>query len=184
MAGAFVRRRRGSASAFPTRSGPSVRCVTRIPSASTPWLAAKAATVPGGAPLGRPPRSVTGTTGSAGELRWIRLLGPVTGRCHPHAPITITSRVSQLQGLHCVHLRVELPTEWAVACGVAVPSDLGSLGRWMASRLRSHSLTHSLQRCSQCVPYVCIIKLSFLLLCHLVVSTSHLYLGLGSKSSF
>lgn len=66
VAGAFVRRRRGSASALHARSGPSVKCVTHIPSASTPWLAAKAATAPGVALLlGLPPQNATGTMGSA-----------------------------------------------------------------------------------------------------------------------
>lgn len=40
-------------------------CVRYTPSASTPWLAAKAAIVPGRALMGPPPRSATGTTGSA-----------------------------------------------------------------------------------------------------------------------
>lgn len=69
VAGAFVRRRQGSASALPAQPGPSVTPVRAIPSASTPWLAARAATAPGWALLLGPPRwSATGTTGSAGEL--------------------------------------------------------------------------------------------------------------------
>ena len=66
-AGAFVRRRRGGACVLHGRSGPSVTCVKCTPSASTPWPAAKTAIVPGRAPTGPPPRSATGTTGSAGE---------------------------------------------------------------------------------------------------------------------
>lgn len=65
VASASVRRQQGRASARPARSGPSVTCARHTPSASTPWLAAKAATVPGWAPMGLPARSATGTTGSA-----------------------------------------------------------------------------------------------------------------------
>ena len=65
------------------------------PSASTPWLAAKAATAPGGALLlGLAPWSATGTTGSAGELRWMDLLVLLwEGMCHlpTHQPLLPTS---------------------------------------------------------------------------------------------
>ena len=55
-------------------------CVRYTPSASTPWLAAKAAIVPGRALMGPPPRSATGTTGSAGEAWGASLSHPVLGR--------------------------------------------------------------------------------------------------------
>ena len=79
-AGAFVRRQQGGACVLPRRSGPSVTCVRCTPSASTPWLAAKAAIVPGRALMGPPPRSATGTTGSAGEAWGASLSRPVLGR--------------------------------------------------------------------------------------------------------
>ena len=62
--------------------------VRHIPSASTRWPAAKAATVPGRAPTGLPPRSVTGTMDSAGEAWRTNLLHPMVGRedaVRPHA---------------------------------------------------------------------------------------------------
>lgn len=80
MASACVKRQRGSASALLAQSDPSVRHARCIPSASTPWPAAKAATVPRGAPLLLPPPSATGTVGSAGEFRGVSLSHAVVGR--------------------------------------------------------------------------------------------------------
>lgn len=189
MAGAFVRRRQGSASALHARSGPSVKCVTHIPSASTPWLAAKAATAPGAALLlGLPPQSATGTMGNAGELRWIHLLGPVmeTGKMpSAYTPVFIISQFSLVQRLHCVHLRAQLPTQNRLYVWSNWSPQVAqkSLGGQMTNHLKPQAAlpTHSSIIFSVCHDNEVI---SFFYCVILWWAPVHLYVGMGSTPSF
>lgn len=159
-----------------------MRCVTHIPSASTPWLAAKAATVPGGAPLGPPPHCATGTMGSAGEPRGINLLGPIMGRegvlCTHQSPFIPVSHRSKDGTV--------LTSGWSspswMGCGVWgnwAPQAQGSLAEPGQAVGGHKPPSHALQHCSWGVPYGRMIKFSFLLLCHCVVSTYPLVFKFG-----
>lgn len=95
-------------------------------------------------------------------------------------PVTIPSHVSQVQGLLCAHLRVKLPTldglwfvdHWAPQAQGGLPEP-GQADGWVGGQVPEsiNSFAHPFQHCSRSVPYVCVIKLSFLLLCHLVMHT-------------
>lgn len=184
MAGAFVRRQRGSASALHAPSGPSVKCVTPIPSASTPWLAAKAATAPGSALLlGLPPQSATGTMGSAGELRWIHLLGPVMGRKDAICPHTCLCYFPILTGPRTALCSPQFTQNWLYVGSNRSPQVAQrSLGGEMTNHLKPQAALpiHSSIIFSVCHDNEVI---SFFYCVILWWAPVHLYVGMGSPPS-
>lgn len=114
------------------------------PSASTPWLAAKAATAPGGALLlGMAPRNAPGTTGSAGELRRMDLLVLFwEGTCHLPTHRSLLPTSHGFKGCPC-----SSQSEWVTCVEVLVPSGNPTEPGWAdgQSPEATNCLAYSLQ---------------------------------------